>query len=119
MRLSDLVKKYLEVQPLFRERKNKDRGMVNLLMEQYPALKQVINEGIITKESLIAIVQDYATMDRAWRKILEEDEELRGSDYNDKDKLESKTMENLGYRPPKSVGETELVQPEKQQSLIN
>ena len=100
MSLKDLVKSYLEEQSLFRERKNKDRGIVNLLINRY-GLHHAIDRGEITKDRIVALVQDYASMDRAWRKTLEENLELRGSDYGEtdgtKDGLEQKKMIELGY----------------------
>lgn len=95
--IKDTVKEYLEVEPKFRERKNKDRGIVNLLMKRYSALKNAIDSGLIGKETLTAIVQDYASMDRAWRQILEQNQELRGKDYADKKRLEDQKLLELGY----------------------
>lgn len=97
--LRPAVENFLEVQPKFRERKNKDRGMAYLLQKRYTSLVG------ISKEVLTAAVQDYNSMDRLWRKILEERPELRGSDYDEKDHLEEKTLEELGYRKPAHVGE--------------
>lgn len=91
--LAKRVYDYLVDQPLFRERKNKDRGLVNLLVERYPTLKDV------PKEHVIAAVQDYASMDRAWRQILSRatNAHLRGKDYDDKDELEREKQRELGY----------------------
>lgn len=38
-------------------------------------------------------------MDRAWRKALQENPELRGSDYSDKEVLEQSKELELGYAP--------------------
>jgi hypothetical protein len=94
---------YLQRQPMFRERKNKDRGIVNLLMEKYPPLKILIENGILKKEDVVAMFQDYSSMDRAWRKSLQDHEELRGTDYDEKTKLESEMMEELGYPDTKNI----------------
>jgi len=91
MSLTDKVFNYLKSQPLFRERKNKDRGMVNLLREMYPVLKD------IDKDTLIGVVQDYNSMDRAWRKHLADNVWLRGTDYEQKEELEIKKQRELGY----------------------
>jgi hypothetical protein len=88
---------YLVNEPRFRERKNKDRGIVNLLMERYPALEKAITDKIISKELMSLIVQDYASMDRQWRKLLEEKPELRGTDYGNKEELEMEVQRKLGY----------------------
>lgn len=100
MSLKDQVLSYLEREPKFRERSNKDRGLVNLLMKKYGGLEAAITSGVITKDSLIAVVQDYTSMDRSWRQALELNPELRGSDYADKDELMVKKVEELGYTMP-------------------
>ena len=107
MTIQHLVEDYLKEQPLFRERKNKDRGIVNLLINRY-GLQLAIESGHISKDRLVAIVQDFASMDRAWRKTLEKDASLRGSDYDEKDQLEAKAMKNLGY-PVKDTGPEEPI----------
>lgn len=99
MPLKDEVVKYLKEQPLFRERKNKDRGLVNLLTKRYSALGDVLREGRMSKEELVQFVRDYATADREWRQALEEDPRLRGADYGDKERLTQKKMLGLGYTP--------------------
>lgn len=93
--LKDEVHGYLQSEPQFRERSNKDRGIVNLLMRRHPSLKGVIQNGAMKKEVVTAIVQEYASMDRAWRKVLEEEPALRGSDYEDKARLEDEMIEQL------------------------
>ena len=101
--LKTKVQKYLENQPLFRERKNKDRGIVNLLIERYKPLSDAIESGMMSKDEVTAIVRDYASMDRSWRQILEHTPELRGSDYDEKTKLESEKLEELGYATTKHI----------------
>jgi hypothetical protein len=95
--IKDTVMEYLVAEPKFRERRNKDRGMVNLLMKKYHKLKEVIDMGLIDKETVINMIQDYASMDRAWRQALEKNPRLRGTDYDQKEELENKKMEELGY----------------------
>ena len=82
---------YLIKEPLFRERSNKDRGIANLLIKRYG------EPTTWNKETLIAALQDYASMDRCWRKITEVSPELRGSDYESKEALERKAQKELGY----------------------
>ena len=82
---------YLETYPQARLRSNKDSAMVNLLMKKYPVLTT------IEKKTLVEMVKDYNSMDRQWRKILEDRPELRGSDYDDKERLEQKKQVELGY----------------------
>lgn len=82
---------YLVIQPLARERKNKDRAIVNLLMDEYPELK------VIDKNILIEFIRANNHVDRLWRDILVEHEELRGSDYEEKAILVKKKQRELGY----------------------
>lgn len=117
MTSSILVKEYLESEPLFRERKNKDRGIVNLLLKRYVGLKMAIERRDITKDQIVSLVQDYATLDRSWRKTLEENPALRGQDYDSKDILEAKAMSGLGYNvsQPKEV---EAAEKDNQPTLL-
>lgn len=77
----DQVKQYLEEQPSARERKNKNRAICNMMIKKY------IQE----------MVGDILNADRAWRKVLEDNPQLRGSDYEDKDQLEENKQRELGY----------------------
>ncbi len=95
--LRKTVEQYLEVAAPFRERKNKDVGIVNLLMRRHPLLKNAVDNGLIEKQAIVTIVQEYASMDRAWRKVLEDRTELRGSDYEMKEELEHEARLQLGY----------------------
>ena len=89
--------KYLELKPEARERKNKDKYLLEILTKKYPDVAK----------NLIEIVHEYTLLDRYWRKILEEREELRGKDYNDKVALEQEKILELGYE----VGYTEDIKP--------
>lgn len=86
-----LLEEYLKIQPLARERKNKNRTIGNLIIKTYNLE--------ISREKMEGIVSDILTGDRAWRQILEQRPELRGSDYGDKDELEQKKQIELGYEP--------------------
>jgi hypothetical protein len=86
-----VIKTYLEQQPLARERKNKNRCLANLIIKEYNIE--------IDKGKLTDIVGEILNMDRAWRKVLEENENLRGQDYKEKVILEQKKMLELGYEP--------------------
>lgn len=112
MTLKNLIESKLEIDRLFRERSKKDQGIVSLLRERYPALNGV------SVETLVACVQEYASMDRCWRKALEDHEELRGSDYDQKDELEAKKMAELGYNVPREVGAGDAVAESNQQRLL-
>lgn len=97
--MNERVLQYLKNEPRFRERKNKNRGLVNLLMNMHPSLRQAVESGALKKDTIIDIVQEYTTMDRHWRQTLEHNETLRGSDYGDKEVLEQEKMLELGYEP--------------------
>lgn len=93
MKLEDIVLRYLESEPRFRERENKNRGIVNLLLKKYPQFAG------LKKETLISFTKDASSYDRAWRRCLELNEGLRGSDYNKKTMLQQKKILELGYQP--------------------
>jgi len=82
------VYEYLVAEPKFRERHNKDRGIVNLLLKEHPSIRN------IPKDVLIEIVQKYDTMNRAWRDILEDNRNahLRGKDYPTKRTLQNNNL---------------------------
>jgi Zn-dependent M32 family carboxypeptidase len=91
--LKPIVKNYLEEEPRARERKNKNRGLAHLLKRRYPSISHLPNQYIED------IVHDTLVMDRAWRKILEDNENLRGKDYAEKDILEDEVQIDLEYGP--------------------
>ncbi len=95
----ETVEEYLKSEPKFRERRNKDIGFVNLLARRYGTLGILLKREEIDHKTMVAIIQDAASMDRAWRQILEHDETLRGNDYGEKTKLEQETQLELGYTP--------------------
>ncbi len=97
MTIKQTIANYLETEERFRERKNKDRGIVNLLMRRFPHLDKAIKDGVLSKDQVIDLVQDYTSMDRAWRQTLEQQPELRGTDYDDKERLEQEKQIDLGY----------------------
>jgi hypothetical protein len=82
---------YLKADPRFRERKNKNKGLANLVMQKY---------GIeIPKDKRDDFIADILGADRSWRRCLEEDESLRGSDYAQGDILAQEKKIQLGYVP--------------------
>lgn len=44
------------------------------------------------------IVKEVNSLDREWRKILEENPELRGTDYNKKKEAVDRKLKELGYK---------------------
>jgi len=99
MKIKDHITQYLKEQPKARERAHKDRAIVNLLIVRYPSLGVAIQSGVMSKNLVIALVQDYASYDRAWRQALEQNPQLRGKDYHEKDRLEQEKQIELGYSP--------------------
>ena len=97
--MNDRVLNYLKEEPRFRERKNKNRGIVNLLIRMHPSLGKAVETGVLTKDTITTMLQEYATMDRHWRQHLEMNEDLRGSDYGEKEVLEQEKMLEMGYEP--------------------
>ena len=81
----------LERIPAFRERKNKNKYIALILEAKYATR---FGASMNTLEALIC---DAASYDRAWRQALEQRPDLRGSDYEKKDDLENKKLEELGY----------------------
>lgn len=88
--IKNTLEKYLEAEPRARERANKNRAIGNVIIRKY-ALE-------MDKDVMADIVGEILTADRAWRQILEQQPDLRGSDYNDKDLLEKEAQLNLGYK---------------------
>lgn len=87
------IKKYLMGEARARERTLHQRGIVNLLLQDYPELKQ------IPKAKLVNFCHDFESHCRVWRKVLEENPELRGADYDTKEVVEQDYMLKIGYRP--------------------
>lgn len=103
----EIITRKLEDDVSFRERKNKDKGIAQVVAAHHWGIMAALNDGSITIESLTEAFQEYASLDRCWRKILEERQELRGTDYDDKDELERRKLEELGYNVPKGEDEGE------------
>jgi len=118
MSLKQTIKDYLEIEPKARERRNKDRALVNVLLKRHPKLHNALEQRDMTKDDLIAIVQDFDSLNRFWRMILKECPELRGSDYDDKDGLESDHLKLIGYRVPNNIGPGEAVEENVQPTLL-
>jgi hypothetical protein len=85
----DTLKAYLQVQPQARERANKNRAIGNIIIDKYH-LK-------IDKSMMADMVGEILNADRAWRKVLEDNKDLRGTDYWEKTDLEIKKRKELGY----------------------
>ena len=118
MKLKTQIEYRLENDKDFRERRNKNAGIAKILMARYPGLMYAVQDGRLSNDAIVAALQDYASMDRAWRKALEERPDLRGTDYDDKDRLEAETMEELDYKINKVLEPVEAAEPEKQKTLL-
>lgn len=87
---------YLKQEPRARERALHQRGMVNLLLQDFPEL------NTIPKDKLVDFCHSFESYCRIWRKVTEENVDLRGTDYNQNDSkqiLEERKMIELGYEP--------------------
>lgn len=83
---------YLKQEPRARERKNKNRAIGNLLSKKY-------RFDFLPKQMVADMVGEVLSLDRKWRKILEENPNLRGEDYDEKVILEQEAQIKLGYEP--------------------
>lgn len=81
----------LEKEPRARERKYKARAISRVLQARHESLRAV------SVETIDEVVGDTLSLDREWRKILLENPHLRGTDYDDKNKLENEAKIRLGY----------------------
>ncbi len=88
----DSLKEYLEKEPMARERKNKNKVIAKIMYDQYG-----LEYNPLTKPKLSDMVGEILLVDRYWRKVLEENSNLRGTDYNDKAGLELDKQQELGY----------------------
>jgi hypothetical protein len=87
------VKKYLEADPRFRERTNKNKGLANMIIMKY---SQRLNG--IDRDLLAEICTKFSSADRSWRDILKKNPNLRGTDYDEKAELEEQKQSELGYK---------------------
>lgn len=82
----------LKDHPFTRERKNKNKFVARMLQKKYP------NElESISLQRLEEIVVDASTYDRAWRKVLQDNPSLRGTDYEEGTILAQEKQIELGY----------------------
>ena len=91
--MCDELKYFLKIEPAARERKNKNHYIGILVINKHDL--DIKRKGMA--EVIGDIAGDILSMDRAWRKTLEENPEFRGSDYKKKHRLEKKVQSELGY----------------------
>ena len=87
-RISELHQ-YLIDNPPARERCNKDRASVNILLKRYKI------QGDI--KEIVRFAREHSSLDREWRDLLLMNESLRGEDYHHKKKLVNAKLRSLGY----------------------
>ena len=90
MKVNELMLSFLTDHKQARERKNKNRCIAYVVSRMHSSEIKI--------ELLEEMVGEILTMDRAWRKTLEDHPALRGTDYKEKDRLERKVIEDLGYK---------------------
>lgn len=91
MTIQEEMKEFLEKYEGARERSNKTRAIRAILVKHFPELNE------IPKDTLIKVLRMNDSYDRAWRKVLQENKHLRGTDYSEKDELEILKQQELGY----------------------
>lgn len=96
MTIYETVKNKLEKFPDFRERSRRAKYLSILTLRDL-GLEQQSNERILTLEELADFALKFASFDRAWRDVLEDNPSLQGKDYNEKTKLEQEKQIELGY----------------------
>ncbi len=82
---------FLTQHPSARERKYKNLVNATILKEMFTELKDV------DRKKLAEALKVSQSVDRAWRKVTEENPHLRGKDYDEKGVLEYDTQRTLGY----------------------
>jgi hypothetical protein len=81
----------LEAKESTRERKNKNKVIAYVLSKEF--------QIDLPLDKLESVVKRVNTLDREWRKLLQDNPELRGKDYADKKILEQEKELELGYIP--------------------
>jgi hypothetical protein len=95
----NLIKSKLEEHIWFRERSKKNEGIARLLIRRY----NLENNPQINPLVLADLIAEASSLDRAWRKVLQENPHLRGSDYGESERLEQEKILELGYEVGSSI----------------
>lgn len=85
------IYQFLQENEWARERRNKDKAIVEMLSVKYP--------NIQTETQKVNFVKDFTSYDRIWRLILSENPVIRGKDYLTKDAMEQAFEMSVGYEP--------------------
>lgn len=108
--MEEKVKQALESVPQFRERRYRAHFILIMALREVGAIDKdvkvktgdsvTLTVGSIGKpDSFEKLVPMCESITRVWRKVLSENEALRGSDYSDKTDLEIEKLEELNYFP--------------------
>lgn len=92
----DRVKRFLEIEPKAREWTNKNLAISHLLLDKFDGIAR-LKDRRQRRKAFAELILEANNMDRCWRKVVEENPDLRGSDYNDKKILEQQAQIDLGY----------------------
>jgi hypothetical protein len=93
------IKTKLQNFPDFRERRFRVKYLAKLALRSCGLENKEETKNALTLEELADFAQSYTSYDRIWRKVLNENEELRGKDWEDRREYEEKTQLDLGYDP--------------------
>lgn len=89
---------YLKENPDARERSNKNKVIAKMIWDRHGVPSPLGGQEFsVTRPTFTDIVAQVLNFDRQWRKILHDNPELRGTDYNDKEMLEVEAQRKLGY----------------------
>ncbi len=92
MSIKDLTKECLEKVPASRERKNRSKLVWWVLQRETNGFDSM------NKELFCELFTKGESISRWARKLQEENPELRGTDYEEKERLEQEKQEELGYQ---------------------
>jgi hypothetical protein len=100
MTRNELVKQKLEATPQFRERRHRDHFLNILAGREIGMIEGTVKSGDVLSvsiEKLKKFGSVYGSYERAWRQVTEQNVDLRGTDYSQKEELEQEKKMELGY----------------------
>jgi hypothetical protein len=104
MTIAQEITNKLDTHPSFIDRRFREKYLLEMV------LAKNVSGMFITADQLPNIIKDYTSYERIWRDILQDNEELRGADWNDGKALSQKyQIEELG----REVGYREDVKRQK------
>lgn len=103
MALINTIEQYLKDKPKARERVNRPQAVWGVLRLIYPQLSDsnLVNEDAVISRGMFVdgLFKDSQTINRLILKVQQDNEDLRGTDYEDKVILEQEVKLELGYEP--------------------